>query len=264
MNHETSSFPSTRGSGRRAIAATATTGLVLLALSAVPARADKKEYLALSQQIAVLQGQIAEMDRANREAQRETKRIAELLVEQSALLKRLQQDQKLQEERMLVALKDSQDKVALLTERIASAPGAAGASPAGVGGSGAAAAAVIPPRDLYQQAYGDFARKNYDLAIQGFQEYLRLYRDTEFADNAQYWIGECLHAQSKYADAVGAYNQLLKDFPASDKVPDARYKKGVALEALGRRADAVVEYRFVVDRFPNAPAARLAREKLGM
>mgnify|MGYP000589275130 CR=1 FL=1 len=44
---------------------------------------------------------------------------------------------------------------------------------------------AIPPRDLYQQAYSDFARKNYDLSIQGFQEYLRLYRDTDLADNAR-------------------------------------------------------------------------------
>ncbi len=130
-------------------------------------------------------------------------------------------------------------------------------------GGAPAEAPPLPPRDLYQQSYSDFARKNYELSIQGFQEYLRLYRDTDLADNAQYWVGECLQAQGKYEDAVTAFNALLRDFTDSDKIPDARYKKGVALEALGRKSQAVLEYRFVVERFPNSPAARLAREKLG-
>jgi len=141
-------------------------------------------------------------------------------------------------------------------------PGTAPGTP-GAMQSPTPSAPAIPPRDLYQQAYSDFARKNYDLSIQGFQEYLRLYRDTDLADNAQYWIGECLQAQGKYEDAVTAFNALLRDFIDSDKIPDARYKKGVALEALGRKSQAVLEYRFVVERFPNSPAARLAREKLG-
>jgi len=243
--------------------------VVLLAL-AFPnvARADKKEFLALTQQIATLQGQVAEADQARLDAQRDLKKIMDLLVEQSALLRRLQQDLKVQDERTMVAIKDQQERLSELSDRLRTAslqPSGAAALPTSSGGSQnpGPAAPTIAPRDLYQQAYSDFARKNYDLSIQGFQEYLRLYRDTDLADNAQYWVGECLQAQGKYEDAVIAFNALLRDFTDSDKIPDARYKKGVALEALGRKSQAVLEYRFVVERFPNSPAARLAREKLG-
>lgn len=257
---------------------------VALALTWIPssALADKKEYLALTQQISVLQGQIAESEKINRESQKEVRRLWDALADQSALLKRIQQDHKAEEERLMVLLQDSQQRLAEIAEQLRApvrapqvvvAPVPVQSVPTATPMSGTVdrtpppvqpAGPVIAPRDLYQQSYGDFARKNYDLAIQGFQEYLRLYKDTEFADNAQYWIGECMQAQAKYADAIGAYNLLLRDYPASDKVPDARYKKGLALEALGRRGEAIVEYRFVVDRFPNAPAARLAREKLGL
>jgi len=243
---------------------------VLLALPA-PARADKKEYLALSQQIATLQGQVAEADQARAESLKELRRVVDLLTEQSAMIRKLQQDLKLQDERAMVASKDQQDRISEISDRLRAAatvqagPGSSGlpsgSPPPGAGG--ATGAPALAPRDLYQQAYSDFARKNYDLSIQGFLEYLRLYRDTDLADNAQYWVGECLQAQAKYEDAVTAFNALLRDFPASDKIPDARYKKGVALEALGRKSQAILEYRFVVERFPNAPAARLAREKLG-
>ncbi len=246
--------------------------LVAACLLAIPswARADKKEYLALSQQIATLQGQVAEADQARAESAKELRRIVELLVEQSALIKKLQQDLKFQDERTMVVIKDQQERLSEISDRLkaaatAQSAAASGGLPSGAPtpGAGTTGAPALPPRDLYQQAYSDFARKNYDLSIQGFMEYLRLYRETDLADNAQYWIGECLQAQAKYEEAVTAFNALLRDFPASDKMPDARYKKGVALEALGRKSQAILEYRFVVERYPNAPAARLAREKLG-
>ncbi|MDM7916243.1 MAG: tol-pal system protein YbgF, partial [Candidatus Eisenbacteria bacterium] len=118
------------------------------------------------------------------------------------------------------------------------------------------------PRELYSQAYADYARGNYDLAMQGFGEYIRNYPGTDFTDNAQYWIGECLYGKKQYAEAIEAWNGLLRDYPSSDKLPDARVKKGMALERLGRRSQALIEYRYVVDRFPNSPAARIAREHL--
>jgi tol-pal system protein YbgF len=251
---------------------TATLLCLALALPA-SARADKKEFMALTQQIATLQGQVAEAEQARLETQKDLKRIMDILVEQQAVLKKLQQDLKIQDERAMVAIKDQQERLSEIADRLRTAPpaqapatpGAASGVPNGFPPAASASPAVpnIPPRDLYQQAYSDFARKNYDLAIQGFQEYLRLYRETDLADNAQYWVGECLMAQAKYEDAVTAFNALLRDFTSSDKIPDARYKKGVALEALGRKSQAVLEYRFVVERFPNSPAARLAREKLG-
>jgi tol-pal system protein YbgF len=252
---------------------------VLLAIAlAFPssARADKKEFMALTQQIATLQGQVAEADQARLETQKDLKRIMDILVEQQAVLKKLQQDLKIQDERATVAIRDQQERLSEIADRLRTAPPAQASALSQGAGAGTvppngqppltSATPTVPniaPRDLYQQAYSDFARKNYDLAIQGFQEYLRLYRDTDLADNAQYWVGECLQAQAKYEDAVLAFNALLRDFTSSDKIPDARYKKGVALEALGRKSQAVLEYRFVVERFPNSPAARLAREKLG-
>lgn len=263
---------------------TATAAAGLLLLCAGPARADKKEFMALTQQIATLQGQVAEAEQARADTQRDLKKIVDMLVEQSALIKRLQQDLKIQDERAMVAIKDQQERLSEISDRlrgasigapaaatnpplqnmtVPSAGAAAAVPPSGVSTPPAPAAPALGPRELYQQAYSDFARKNYELSIQGFQDYLRLYRDTDLGDNAQYWIGECLAAQSKYEDAVNAFNALLRDFPASDKIPDARYKKGVALDALGRKSQAVLEYRFVVERFPGSPAARLAREKLG-
>jgi tol-pal system protein YbgF len=265
----------------------------LLALVAVlgvaaPAWAANKDMERLYIQIAALQTQIADLQRTGEESLKEIRRLNESLAEQLASARKGEQDRRIHEEATLAALKDLGDRLASLNERFdalransaaapQAMPPATGGLPAGPGtatapgapgtGMGTAPAPVSPnappPRELYSQAYADYARGNFDLAIQEYQEYLRNYPNTDFSDNAQYWIGECLYSKQKYAEAIEAWDELFRAFPSSDKLPDARLKRGMALERLGRRRDALAEYRFVAERFPNTEAARKARERLG-
>jgi tol-pal system protein YbgF len=244
-----------------------------------------KDIQRLAVQVATLQGQIVELQRAGEETRAELKRLSELVAEQNALLRRTAADRRQQDEAVTTGLRELGERVAELAEALEAiklqtqaalpAPGltpadagpaaattAAGGATAPAGAPAAPATPPPAPRELYSQAYADYARGNYDLAMQGFSEYLRAYPGTDFSDNAQYWIGECLYGKKMYAEAIESWNVLLKDFPASDKLPDARVKKGMALERLGRRSQALVEYRFVVDRYPTSQAARIARERL--
>jgi tol-pal system protein YbgF len=260
---------------------TAVAALAALAwLQIAPAHAANKDIDRLAVQIAALQGQLAEIQRAAEESRTELRRLSELLAEQNALVRKNTADRRQQDESVAVGLKELNERVAELAEALAAIKaqvpalpqGEAASAPAtpGTGTAGAAAAAAgsppatppPAPRELYSQAYADFARGNYDLAIQGFTEYIRAYPDTDFTDNAQYWIGECLYGKKQYEEAIEAWNTLLKDHPTSDKLPDARVKKGMAFERLGRRSQALVEYRYVVDRYPTSQAARIARERL--
>jgi tol-pal system protein YbgF len=260
--------------------------LAVCCLAAAPAFAANKDIERLALQIATLQGQLTELTRSGEETRAELRRLAELVAEQNALLRKAAADKRQQDEAASVGLRELGERVSELAETLesiklqtaaslppATDPGAvpvaaaAGAPPGTAPAAGAApptapATPVQAPRELYSQAYADFARGNYDLAMQGFAEYLRAYPGTDFADNAQYWIGECQYGKKLYAEAIDAWNLLLKDFPSSDKLPDARVKKGMALERLGRRSQALVEYRYVVDRFPTSQAARIARERL--
>ena len=253
--------------------------VLLLALS-LPALAANKDMERLQMQVIGLQGQITDLQRVMEEHLRELKRLNEALAEQNALVKRAVQDQKTQDEALQVTLRDLTERLSEVRERLQAssapaytaaptppegmpgAPGAPYASPTPGGAPPPAPGPPPAPRELYSQAYADYARGNYDLAIQGFQEYLRNYPGTDFSDNAQYWIGECLYGKQKYAEAIEAWNTLLRDFASSDKLPDARVKKGMSLERLGRRSQALTEYRYVVDRYPNTQAARIARDKL--
>jgi tol-pal system protein YbgF len=258
----------------------------LVLAAAVPVHAANKDLERLYIQIAALQTQVADLQRASEDSLKEIRRLNEVLAEQNGALRRGAEEQRLREEAFQNALKDFTERLGEMGERLDAARATAAGAPAPTGASGPAvyapsgtppppgtvvanpppaapAAGVPPPRELYSQAYTDYARGNYDLAIQGYQEYLRNYPDTEFADNAQYWIGECLYSKQKFPEAIQAWDDLFRKYPSSDKLPDARLKKGLALERLGRRRDALLEYRFVVDRYPNTEAARKARDKIG-
>jgi tol-pal system protein YbgF len=246
-----------------------------LAVLASPVWAANRDMERLQIQVATLQTQIGDLQKTAEDNLREIKRLNEQLAAQSVTLEKAMQDARAQDEALRATLKDVHDRLSeLAAERTTAGsptgpsfgafPQGAGSPPAGEPGSPQPAPPSLPaPRELYSQAYADYARGNYDVAIQGFQEYLKDYPDTDFSDNAQYWIGECLYGKQKYGDAVEAWNTLLRDYPSSDKLPDARFKKGLALERLGRRSQALVEYRYVADRYPNSEAGRKARERLG-
>jgi tol-pal system protein YbgF len=125
-----------------------------------------------------------------------------------------------------------------------------------------AAMTTMAGPDLYQQAYTDYTQGRYPLAISGFKELLAADPGSDLADNAQYWIGECLLAQRQYREALEAFDAVLSLYPDSNKLPEATYKKAVALEALGSRADAERELESVIQNYPRTPAARAAEGML--
>jgi tol-pal system protein YbgF len=239
--------------------------LLLLALAA-PAWSANKDIERLYLQIATLQRDLNEARRIVEESQREIKRLNESLAEQNTSVRKSLQDQRLQADAVLEALRDLKETVGTVRERVE--PGSitpASAIPSTSGAptpSETADAAAPAPRELFSQAYADFRRGNYDLAIQAFREFLRRNATSELADNAQYWIGECHLGKKEYSDAVAAFDELLRQYPATERIPEAHYKKAVALERLGRRSQALIEYRFVFERFPNTEAGRLARTKV--
>ena len=118
------------------------------------------------------------------------------------------------------------------------------------------------PDELYRSAYEDYMRGNYDLAAQGFREYLRLWGQTDLADNALYWIGECYDAEEKPQDALDTFTKVLEDYPTSDKAAAAQLKKGLIYLKMGDQGQGVVNLQYVVYEHPGTREADLAREQL--
>ncbi|HEX9912605.1 MAG TPA: tol-pal system protein YbgF [candidate division Zixibacteria bacterium] len=122
----------------------------------------------------------------------------------------------------------------------------------------------LDPQKLYDQAYLDFAKKNYDLAIQGFSEFLSYFPKSKSADKAQYWLGECYFAREDYNRSLDEFQKLLQNFPASDKIPSALYKIGLCYEELKNQLRANRYFKEVITKYPDSAEAKLAKEKLGL
>lgn len=125
-----------------------------------------------------------------------------------------------------------------------------------------AAGAASTPEELYRSAYEDYMRGNYDLASQGFRDYMARWPDTELTDNALYWVGECLDAQGEPDEALLIFTQVLEDYPTSDKAAAAQLKKGLLYLKMGDQAQGVVHLQYVVYEYPGTREADLARERL--
>ena len=140
--------------------------------------------------------------------------------------------------------------------------GGSGLAPTSGGGGTPAPSQASDPQALYQSAYNDYLRGNYDLAVRGFGEYLRAFPDTEQSDNAAYWIGECYFSQGRYRQAIGEFDQMLNRYPRSDKLASALLKKGYAYLELNQREQGVVQLQHVLRQYPGTDEANLARQRL--
>jgi len=119
----------------------------------------------------------------------------------------------------------------------------------------------ISPQQVYNTAYSDYLKGNYQLAIEGFRQYIENFRESPLADNAQYWIGECYFSQGDYLKAIEEFNKLILNFPQGDKVPAAYLKKGYSYFALGKKEEGIAVLKLLISKFTESEEAKLAEQK---
>ncbi len=166
------------------------------------------------------------------------------------------------------SLDEAKAKLAKLSDQMAQMQTAlttlppSGPAPA-PGQPGATATPPVPDADsLYTQGLSYYNGGQYDLSIQSFQDYLKYYKDTDRASNAQFYIGECYYSQQNYKQAIDAYDACIEKYPTGNKAAAAQLKKGFALLSLDQKTAGIRELRSLVQRFPDTHEAELGRERL--
>ncbi len=117
-------------------------------------------------------------------------------------------------------------------------------------------------QDVYNMAYNDYLKGNFDLAVEGFKMYRDQFSDSPLADNALYWIGECYYSQRKFEDAIDAFNELILAYPQGDKIAAAYLKKGMSFAETGRKEEAMAAYKLLITKFPVEEETRIAQQKI--
>lgn len=120
----------------------------------------------------------------------------------------------------------------------------------------------ISPSRLYQEAYNDYTIGLFDLAIDGFETYLREFPTYDQADRAQLLIGDSYMQLKRYGDAVTAYRAVIDNYPSEDSVPEAYLGLGQAQRAQGRIDEARQAWETVVQKYKDSSAAIIARQRL--
>ncbi len=113
--------------------------------------------------------------------------------------------------------------------------------------------------DLAFQALKDL---RYADAAEKFQSFLDRYPNSEYSDNAQYWLGESYYVTRNYDIALAAFQELMDRYPDSPKVPDALLKMGYTHYELKQWDSARAALMQVQESYPNTTLARLAESRL--
>jgi tol-pal system protein YbgF len=128
--------------------------------------------------------------------------------------------------------------------------------------SQSAAASSEAEKQAYDRAFQSLKDLQYADAAEGFQSFLSSYPGSEYADNAQYWLGESYYVTRNYDLALNAFNDLINDYPDSGKVPDALLKIGYTYYELKQWDNARTALTRVQTDFPDTTLARLAESRL--
>ena len=147
-----------------------------------------------------------------------------------------------------------------------SAPGTNAPGNIPPGTSGQAGQAGPPPGMSAAQAFTDAFRDkqtgNTDLAYQEFQQYLTYFPNTEYAADAQYYLGEIDYNRRSYKAAIQEFDAVLERYPDNHRTRDAHLMKGLALAKDGQRTKAAQELRSLIQNFPTSEQARRAQQAL--
>ena len=115
--------------------------------------------------------------------------------------------------------------------------------------------------NMYQGALSYYRNKQYDRALAGFDRLLQEAPMSEWADNAQFWKGECYYGLRKYQQALIEFTKVFA-FSNTDKADDAQIKIARCHTALDERDRALAALRKLLDEYPDSEYVPTAREQI--
>ena len=128
--------------------------------------------------------------------------------------------------------------------------------------AGAPGASNISPTRMYDQSYADYAAGQFDLAVDGFQAFIRTFPTSPKAAEAQLYIGYSLYNAGRNTEAIAALQKVISDYPQSGSVSSAYYKLGLTYEALKQPDNARKAFETVVQKYPNSSDGVMAQQAL--
>lgn len=143
-----------------------------------------------------------------------------------------------------------------LSGSIAAAPPPVAGAPPQQGARQGTQVATLPPgatpKDEFDLAYGYVLHKDYALAEQSFQTFLKKHQASTLEPEARYWLGETYFQRQRYQDAADSFLIVVRNFEKSGKAPEALLRLGQSLAALNQKELACASFGEVARKYPRA------------
>ena len=253
----------------------------VLGAPALPSAAANKEHQQIMAELRMLQEQQSQLqqmihglgetlkvittkmdaqDVVARKAFADQKLLIDNLVETTRILREKADDTNVRLSSVTQELQALRQTISTMPAPSAMLTTAAGDPGTGEPGTQPPATGSVPPPNVsptqwYERVFGDYAAGQYDLAIAGFESFIRAYPNSPQADDAQLYIGNSLFNDGKFQDAVQAYQKVISDYPKGDQVPTAYYKLGQSYENLQQIDLAKKAYETLIKNYGTDAAA---------
>ena len=129
-----------------------------------------------------------------------------------------------------------------------------------------------PVAELYDDAYGEFEKKNYDNAAEKFQMVETQYPASEWAADALIMAAYSQYMDDDFAGAILTADRFMRFHPGHRDVPYVLYLRGMCYyrqvsdvrREPGMSVYALQQFQQIVDRFPRSPYAENAKNKINI
>jgi len=113
----------------------------------------------------------------------------------------------------------------------------------------------------YRTALDNYRARHFDRALLQFAEILMAAPYSDWADNAQYWTGECYYGLGKYRQALAEFTKVFA-FRKTEKADHAQLKIAYCYLALGERKRALSSFQKLLDEYPESEKAPIAHKEI--
>ena len=117
-------------------------------------------------------------------------------------------------------------------------------------------------QNIYETAYVDFAKGDFQSAISGFRDFVNRFPTNDFSDDAQLMIGQSFFVQGDYANAISEFRKVLDRYSSGDRVPQAIYSLGLAYLKIDDADTAREYFKILSARYPKAAETDRAKAML--
>lgn len=137
----------------------------------------------------------------------------------------------------------------------------------GAGAADTAAGSAVQnapaPEDVYRQIYLDYNRKEYQLALEESEAFLKDYPDDPLGEDVLFIRGSCLMELQNYFDALKEFSSLMQAYPQGKRAPGALLRTALAYDMLGEKEVAAGVVRRLLKEYPRSEEASAAKERFG-